>query len=99
MNSLPREIDDWKNAVELMFYASVVPRRSVDRIRRAITEGRDPEPYLGDIEAGMASIAETYQMMDDRLPACPTCLGTGHGPAVPGHAPADYTNAPLEDAS
>jgi hypothetical protein len=55
-------------AVEVLEYiqcALVVPRRSVDRIRRAVSEGRDPEPYVEDIESG---IAHAEELIREKLP-------------------------------
>lgn len=72
------ELQDWKNAVEMMRCNIVVPNRSVDRIRRAIAEGRDAEPYLRDIEEGLGGAFEIAREMDDRPKSCPHCLGTGH---------------------
>lgn len=67
-----------EGALDEMYRFTVVPRRSVDRIRRAIAEGRDAEDYLIDIENGLQACAELAVRMDTRPAACPECHGTGH---------------------
>jgi hypothetical protein len=69
--------DDLRDTAEAMFSASVIPHRSVERIRRALNE--DPprviEGYLRDIERGMVQIRALYAEMQPDL--CPICGGTG----------------------
>lgn len=86
------ELDAYKDALDMMFSATVIPRRSVDRIRRAIAEGRDVEPYLQDIEDGMRQCGALYEEMEGRPPSCPACNGTGFTPA-----PQDF-QSPQEDS-
>ena len=57
--------EHWHNAAEEMYCASVIPRRSVNRIRRAIKDGIDPEPFLEDIEKGMETILRVYRDADE----------------------------------
>lgn len=72
------DAERWRDAFEEMYRLSVIPRRSVDRIGRAVADGRDPWPYLDDIEKGLGAMADLAMRMDDQPPACPHCLGTGH---------------------
>lgn len=68
--------DELVDTIDAMFSASVIPRRSVDRIRRALAEGGNPELYLDDIERGMQQIAALYDEHDERK-TCTACGGTG----------------------
>jgi hypothetical protein len=48
-----RQRDSARAPMELLRCALVIPRRSVDRVRHAIADGRDPEVFLQDIEDGL----------------------------------------------
>jgi hypothetical protein len=74
------ELEQYRDGVEFMFSASVIPARSVGRVRRAIKEGRDPEPYLQDMEDGLAQIRALYNELCPPPVFCPTCNGTGRAP-------------------
>lgn len=58
--------------VELMRCAAVIPSRSVRRIRRALAEGRDIEPYLADIESGVAQVMALADAHEESR-RCPVC--------------------------
>lgn len=68
--------DDLAEAIDAMLSASIIPRRSTDRIRDALREGRTVEPHLTDIDDGMREIADIYDRVE--LDVCPACRGTGH---------------------
>lgn len=50
--------DQARETLDLVRCALVIPRRSVDRIRRAQADGRDPEIYVEAIESGIAQAEE-----------------------------------------
>lgn len=68
-------VADLQDAIEGMRCAIVVPRRSVERVRRALAEGRDPEPYLDDILTGLESATAIADRVEGE--ACSHCHGTG----------------------
>jgi hypothetical protein len=71
-------VGELENALDEMYRLTVIPRRSVDRIRAALRVGESPEPYLKDIEEGMQACVDLANRMDNRPVVCPHCLGTGH---------------------
>jgi predicted Zn-ribbon and HTH transcriptional regulator len=71
--------DELYDLCQEMYRLTVIPRRSIDRVREAIKREEDPEPYLQDMEelnrcVSSANAAEVLM----RTPACSSCGGTGH---------------------
>lgn len=72
------DVEVWRDAFDEMYRLTVSPRRSVNRIRRAIAAGIDPADFLKDIEEGLQACVDLTNRMDDCPPVCPLCLGSGH---------------------
>lgn len=71
-----QETEDLATALDYARAAVVVPARSVDRIRRALAEGRDIEDYLDDIANGCR---EVEQIVNSALAGCFPNGGTHDG--------------------
>ena len=59
-----RDVELWRDAFDEVARLTVIPFRSVQRVRNAISEGRDAEPYLHDMEICLRSIAKLVQEME-----------------------------------